>query len=97
MKIEWNRVTWYSKLLAVVIFVGTFLLAFKLGMAYEAARAGTPWDVDNWHGEESTQPTGGTAGAHCGGFIKDAPTCAAGFHCQLTVSRPDTGGVCVAD
>ncbi len=34
-------------------------------------------------------------GKHCGGFIKDAPTCAPTLHCELTVSRPDTGGVCV--
>ena len=31
MHIEWNRVTWYSKLLAVVLFVGTFFLGFYLG------------------------------------------------------------------
>ncbi|MES2409430.1 MAG: hypothetical protein V4509_03990 [Patescibacteria group bacterium] len=36
-------------------------------------------------------------GEHCGGFIRNAPVCATGFHCQLTVSRPDTGGICVAD
>jgi hypothetical protein len=31
MKIEWNRVTWYSKLLAVLLFVATFALGFTLG------------------------------------------------------------------
>jgi hypothetical protein len=31
MNIEWNKVTWYSKLLAVVLFVGVFVLAFYLG------------------------------------------------------------------
>ncbi len=36
-------------------------------------------------------------GAHCGGFIQNAPTCAAGLHCQLVVSRPDVGGTCVSD
>ncbi len=35
MKIEWNRVTWYSKLLAVIVFVGVFVLAFYLGRQYE--------------------------------------------------------------
>lgn len=39
MTIEWNRVTWYSKLLALIIFVGVFILGFYLGSAYnEAAR-----------------------------------------------------------
>ncbi len=55
-------------------------------------------------GATSTPGTTGTGGApvvgvgeHCGGFIQNAPVCAAGLHCQLTVSRPDTGGVCVSD
>ena len=39
MKIVWNKVTWYSKLLAVIIFVATFALAFYLGMQYGALRA----------------------------------------------------------
>jgi hypothetical protein len=35
MNIQWNQVTWYSKLLAVVLFVATFIIAFNLGMLYE--------------------------------------------------------------
>lgn len=35
MKIEWNKVTWYSKLLAVAIFVLTFWIAFCFGIQYE--------------------------------------------------------------
>lgn len=35
MKIEWNRVTWYSKLAAAVVFLATFLVAFNLGVLYE--------------------------------------------------------------
>ena len=31
MKIEWNKVTWYSKLLAIIIFVATFYVGFVLG------------------------------------------------------------------
>jgi len=31
MNIEWNKVTWYSKLLAVVLFVLTFYIGFNLG------------------------------------------------------------------
>lgn len=31
MTIEWNKVTWYSKLVAVIVFVGTFFLGFWLG------------------------------------------------------------------
>jgi membrane-bound inhibitor of C-type lysozyme len=35
-KIEWNRVTWYSKLLAVFVFLGTFYVAFTIGREYQA-------------------------------------------------------------
>jgi membrane-bound inhibitor of C-type lysozyme len=31
MKIEWNKVTWYSKLLAVILFVAVFCVGFNLG------------------------------------------------------------------
>ena len=40
MKIEWNTVTWYSKLIAVVLYVGTFSIAYSMGVAME--RAHTP-------------------------------------------------------
>jgi len=35
-KIEWNRVTWYSKLLAVAVFLATFGIAFCLGAQWGA-------------------------------------------------------------
>ena len=43
-----------------------------------------------------TQPTVDATGAHCGGFIKNAPTCPSGFHCKLHLIA-DTGGECVKD
>lgn len=95
MKIEWNTVTWYSKLVAVLVFVATFAIAFYLGVAWErihveAALTAVPAMVSGG------APTAGK-GEHCGGFIKDAPVCASGLHCQLVVGRPDTGGTCVAN
>ncbi len=42
----------------------------------------------------TTSVSGGSLGASCGGFIKNAPTCAAGLHCKLGVIA-DKGGVCV--
>ena len=35
MKIEWNKVTWYSKLSAVIVFLGTFVLGSYIGMEYQ--------------------------------------------------------------
>lgn len=43
----------------------------------------------------SSTATSSPLGLHCGGFIKNAPTCPAGYRCQLDVSHPDTGGICV--
>ena len=37
-KIEWNKVTWYSKLLAVFVFLGTFYIAFNLGREDQALK-----------------------------------------------------------
>ncbi|MDD4358313.1 MAG: MliC family protein [Candidatus Pacebacteria bacterium] len=39
MKIEWTKVTWYSKILAIVIYVGIFFLAFYLGAKWGEANA----------------------------------------------------------
>lgn len=91
MAIQWNKVTWYSKLLAVLVFIATFAIAFWLGMQYAAVHS------EATTAETPSGTTGGTAGAHCGGFIRNAPTCAAGYHCQLRVNNPDAGGTCVSD
>ncbi len=34
MTIEWGKVTWYSKILAVLVFVGTFFVGFWLGVTF---------------------------------------------------------------
>jgi hypothetical protein len=34
MSIEWNRVTWYSKVAAIILGVGIFLLGFYLGREF---------------------------------------------------------------
>ncbi|MEK7187385.1 MAG: hypothetical protein AAB691_00885 [Patescibacteria group bacterium] len=38
MTIEWNKVTWYSKLIALVLFVALPLAGFYLGMMYQEMR-----------------------------------------------------------
>lgn len=38
MNIEWNKVTWYSKLVAVILFTATFYLGFNLGKESEKIR-----------------------------------------------------------
>ncbi|MHB8710596.1 MAG: hypothetical protein ACYC6X_03550 [Minisyncoccota bacterium] len=44
----------------------------------------------------TTQPSGWGAGASCGGFMRNAPTCATGYHCKLGAIA-DKGGICVSD
>jgi hypothetical protein len=34
---EWNQVTWYSKLFAAVLYVSTFFFAFYLGFQFDKA------------------------------------------------------------
>ena len=36
MRIQWNKVTWYSKLLAVIIYVITLGVGIYIGTQYEA-------------------------------------------------------------
>lgn len=39
-KIEFNKVTWYSKLAAIVFFLAVFpMLTFYIGMKYEETRS----------------------------------------------------------
>ena len=38
MNIEWNKVTWYSKLVALALFVALPFIGFYLGVKYEKAR-----------------------------------------------------------
>ncbi|MEK7099684.1 MAG: hypothetical protein AAB883_00895 [Patescibacteria group bacterium] len=35
MNVEWNRVTQFSQLIAIVLFVGIFALGFYLGTLYQ--------------------------------------------------------------
>ena len=35
MKIQWNKVTWYSKLLAVVLGIGILMLGIYIGVLYQ--------------------------------------------------------------
>lgn len=38
MSIQWNVVTWYSKLLAIVVFVAAFILGGYVGMQYQLTK-----------------------------------------------------------
>ena len=57
MKIEWNRVTWYSKLAAAVVFLATFLVAFNLGVLYEKTGVETALTQAPAPGQACTQET----------------------------------------
>jgi membrane-bound inhibitor of C-type lysozyme len=35
MKVEFNKVTWYSKVLAIIVYISTLFLGFWLGQRYE--------------------------------------------------------------
>jgi membrane-bound inhibitor of C-type lysozyme len=46
MKIEWNKVTWYSIALATILYLGVFCLAFCLGQKYEAMKVAVNRTLD---------------------------------------------------
>lgn len=56
MKIQWNKVTWYSKLAAVIIYVCTFALAFWLGRMYEAQHPNYQLDLNSGGHYHGTTP-----------------------------------------
>jgi hypothetical protein len=35
MNIKWQEVTWYSQIVAIVLFIGIFALGFYLGQLYQ--------------------------------------------------------------
>lgn len=49
MPIEWNRVTWYSKTIAVFVYIATFAVAFFLGVSFQkfAHERGMPTPIPN--------------------------------------------------
>ena len=51
MKVEWNQVTWYSKLLALALFVVLLFAAFWLGVHYGEA---TQYTTDLFAGMKNT-------------------------------------------
>jgi hypothetical protein len=61
-KIEWNKVTWYSKLLAVVLFVGLVCGAFFFGIWYQKQIAPVASDISTSDGvqKQSQQSTSTT-------------------------------------
>jgi len=96
MKIKWNQVTWYSRIIAIVSVFFVFSLGVYVGVQY----GNTIIEILTQEFYILSSPvmhSPSAAGMHCGGFIRNAPTCPANFHCQLKISNPDTGGVCVHD
>ena len=48
MSIEWKRVTWYSQIVAIILFVLVFIFGFYIGRRYE-------WKLEN--GDANPQVT----------------------------------------
>lgn len=93
MNLEWDKVTWYSKLAAIVIFGLTFWLGFSFGLQYQYA-LDEPLLLSHINIVSSYAGELSVGRQRCGGFIKNTPTCPAGYRCQLG-KIPDQGGVCV--
>ncbi len=51
MKIEWNKVTWYSKLAAVIFFIAVLFFGIWIGMQYQ-------YVIDHYGAAMKIMPTG---------------------------------------
>ncbi len=49
MRIEWNKVTWYSKLAAVILFFLVLLLGIYIGSEYQKLNQVAPVSVSKIH------------------------------------------------
>lgn len=85
--IVWNKVTFYSKLAAIVVFVATFWIGFWIGLQYQYAVDQT--GVNPLHAKIASPVP-----MRCGGFIQNAPQCPTGYSCVLG-KIADLGGTCV--
>ncbi len=85
-KIEWNKVTWYSKLAALICGLLFFVSGIYIGMQYQQYR-----DLQT---ATSTFVLTTPTPLHCGGFIAHPETCPTGYTCKLG-NIPDAGGTCV--
>ena len=52
MSIKWKTVTWYSQMIAIILFVGIFFLGFWLGESFKASSY-----VGTWHAPTTPPPT----------------------------------------
>jgi len=57
MSIEWNKVTWYSKILAVVLFVAVFWIGFHLGSFSKSTDKVTPKETATVPTEQEKKTT----------------------------------------
>lgn len=91
MKIIWNKVTWYSRLAALVVFGGAVVWGFWMGNQYQYAVGECLTSLDRM--TTLVENINGVP-RHCGGLVRNAPTCPANYHCVLG-KVVDLGGVCV--
>ena len=96
MKIIWNKVTWYSKLSAAVVFVLAVSAGVWIGLQYKYANDQYKAALAELQSMPPIVSHKTPAAMPCGGFIRNAPVCPANYHCVLG-NIPDKGGTCVRD
>ncbi len=84
MTIEWNKVTWYSKTLAALIFVATFLISFWLGSLYQQAKDYSSLYSTNLQPPSATNTTTSTNTRQATGSCVGDSDCLTGYSCMTT-------------
>ena len=96
-----NRKKSWPKRYKVVAFIVVLLIianigAYALRLYYYNEIVGLVNTLPSYTPHPSPTPSMIDAtGQHCGGFIKNAPTCPTGYTCKLNMSVADVGGMCV--
>jgi hypothetical protein len=82
----WTTVTPLSKFIALILFIAMPFIGFWLG--YQKGI-----ESESYRHQAVVAPSK-IETLHCGGNIKNPPTCPSGMECKLG-SNPDIGGTCV--
>ena len=103
MKIEWNKVTWYSKAIAVLVFIATFFIGLECGLLYQQAKdlssvslnvAGQSASILNTTstGKTSINTTTNTTSSTTTNY-NGTPTCKSNSDCPAGSSCMQTGPI----
>ncbi len=83
MTIEWNKVTWYSRTLTIVVFIATFFIGFKFGSLYQQAKDYSALPLTAARSTSTSNTVASTSQTSKNGTTKTAPPNATHYNGML--------------